>query len=231
MVCSTTCQTRGHTLIGIIAIAKIDAQSHPFSMCLARCQCNLEKGNGDDNSKRDLFQSLPKWFFWTSCKLPLTLSDQGSRVKNFFAMSFQFFLWFLLFIHSVLSIWSHIKEQCQRLASEFYSEIDFNMNLPIDITRLLFAIGFSLTIKPINKNGTWTVIEIAKHWSESFPNCLVRCIFLVIMWKEFSRIFVSGLWVKLSGLFRCNLFYWATQIDAKFREVFKSKHMDLALGQ
>ena len=142
MVCSTTCQTRGHTLIGIIAIAKIDAQSHPFSMCLARCQCNLEKGNGDDNSKRDLFQSLPKWFFWTSCKLPLTLSDQGSRVKNFFAMSFQFFLWFLLFIHSVLSVWNHIKEQCQKLANEFYWEVDLNRNLPIQND--MFAIRYRL---------------------------------------------------------------------------------------
>ena len=116
MVCSTTCQTRGHTLIGIIAIAKIDAQSHPFSMCLARCQCNLEKGNGDDNSKRDLFQSLPKWFFWTSCKLPLTLSDQGSRVKKFFAISFQLFL---LISHTIHSWCPECLKPHQRTVSEF----------------------------------------------------------------------------------------------------------------
>lgn len=132
-------------------------------------------------------------------------------VKNLFAMSFQFFsfdFFLFIFIHDVLSVWNHIKEQFLQLILTI-------LNFPINLMLLLFAIWFSLMIKPIIKNGTWTVIEIAKHWSESFPNCLVRCIFLVIMWKEFSRIFVSGLWVKLLGLFRCNLFYWATQIAAK----------------
>ena len=191
-------------------------------------------------SKREMGTTIRKGTFFKACQNDsfehhvsylwlwvIKVVEWKTFLQCLFSFSFDFFY----SIHSVLSVWNHIKEQCQRFASEFYWEVDFIMNLPIDITRLLFAIGFSLKIKPINKNGTWTVIEIAKHWSESFPNCLVRCIFLVIMWKEFSRIFVSGLWVKLSGLFRCNLFYWATQIDAKFREVFKSKHMNLALWQ